>query len=168
MVNTVRRVECWSRIIAFQPPLRWRRPRGRGVMDASRRMVPRQRRALARLKRAPFPADTVLMKSRSPARIAAPWIVAIVVIAGLSSCGSKVVPTRPSPGPPRTYRMGFSAIPPKADFALLLQSLEMWRTRSDAAIMHISPPWDTLLAGYSADSAVIKLHLDLANYFKGS
>jgi len=108
------------------------------------------------------------MRTRSRARALALAIGAILAIAGSWSCGSKVAPNRPTPGPPRSYRMGFSAIPPKADFALLIQSLEMWRTRSDAAIMHISPPWDTLLAGYSADSAVIKLHVDLANYFKGT
>ena len=64
--------------------------------------------------------------------------------------------------------MGFSAIPPRNDFTVLLAALEMWRTRSDAAIMHVDPPWDTLLAGYSADSAVINLHQGLADYFKGS
>lgn len=108
------------------------------------------------------------MRHCSWTRLAALLAMAILTIAGASACGKKVAPTGPSPGPPRTYRMGFSAIPPKADFALLIAALEMWRTRSDAAIMHISPPWDTLLAGYSADSAVIKLHLDLANYFKGT
>ena len=94
--------------------------------------------------------------------------LAALLLAGLSGCGSKVAPTAPSPGPPRTYRMGFSAIPPRADFNLLVAALEMWRTRSDAAIMHVDPPWDTLLAGYPADSAVIKLHLGLADYFKAS
>jgi hypothetical protein len=64
--------------------------------------------------------------------------------------------------------MGFSAIPPRNDFAVLFQALEMWRTRSDAAILHVDPPWDTLLAGYPADSAVIKLHKGLVDYYKGS
>lgn len=94
-------------------------------------------------------------------------VLAAIVLAG-AGCGSKVAPTAPGAGPPRTYRMGFSAIPPRADFNLLLAALEMWRTRSDAAIMHVDPPWDTLLAGYPADSAVIKVHLGLADYFKGS
>ena len=92
---------------------------------------------------------------------------AALALAALAGCGSKV--TNPPAGPtPRTYRMGFSAIPPRNDFATLVAALEMWRTRSDAAIMHVDPPWDTLLAGYSADSAVIKLHLGLAQYYKGS
>lgn len=94
--------------------------------------------------------------------------LAALLLAGLTGCGSRVGPTAPSPGPPRTYRMGFSAIPSRADFNLLLAALEMWRPRSDAAIMHVDPPWDTLLAGYPADSAVIQTHLGLADYFKGS
>jgi hypothetical protein len=92
---------------------------------------------------------------------------AALLALAVSGCGSKVTPTAPTPAP-RSYRMGFSAIPPRADFDLLLAALEKWRTRSDAAIMHVDPPWDTLLAGYPVDSAVIKLHLGLADYFKGS
>lgn len=101
-------------------------------------------------------------------RLAALLLMAILMVVGASACGKRVVPTGPSPGPPRTFRMGFSGIPPRADFSLLVAALEMWRPRSDAAIMHISPPWDTLLAGYSSDSAVIKLHKGLADYYKGS
>lgn len=93
---------------------------------------------------------------------------AALLAAALAGCGSRVTTAAPGAGPPRTYRMGFSAIPPRADFDLLIAALEMWRPRSDAAIMHVDPPWDTLLAGYPADSAVIKLHLGLADYFKGS
>ena len=108
----------------------------------------------------------MVMRHGHRTRLAALSAIAILLIAGASACSKHV--TAPVVRPPRTYRMGFSAIPPKADFALLIASLDMWRTRSDAAIMHISPAWDTLLAGYSADSVVIKLHLDLANYFKAS
>ena len=90
------------------------------------------------------------------------------LVVSLAGCGSKGAPGAPAPAAPRTYRMGFSAIPPRADFSVLMAALEMWRTRSDAAIMHVDPPWDTLLAGYPADSAVIKTQLGLADYYKGS
>jgi hypothetical protein len=63
--------------------------------------------------------------------------------------------------------MGFSAIPPRADFATLLASLEMWSHRADAAIMHISLPWDTLLKGARVDSAVILTQKGLADYYRG-
>jgi hypothetical protein len=95
--------------------------------------------------------------------------LACLGLALLAGCGSKVAPTVPGTPSPRTFRMGFSGIPPRPqDFPLLLASLEMWRPRSDAAIMHVDPPWDTLLAGYPADSAVIKVHLGLADYYKNS
>jgi hypothetical protein len=94
--------------------------------------------------------------------------LAATLLGASAGCSKKVAPNAPTPGTGRTYRMGFSAIPPKADFALLIAALEMWRTRSDAAIMHVSPPWDTLLAGYPVDSAVILLHQGLADYYKGS
>jgi len=89
------------------------------------------------------------------------------LVALAAGCGSKVAPSNPGASP-RTYRMGFSAIPPRNDFAVLIQALEMWRTRSDAAILHVDPPWDTLIAGYPADSAVIKLHLGLVQYYRAS
>jgi hypothetical protein len=112
------------------------------------------------------PAENPFMRHALRMHHAALLVLALAIPA-LAGCGSKVASPATGPGP-RTYRMGFSAIPPRADFTVLLAALEMWRTRSDAAIMHVDPPWDTLLAGYSADSAVIKLHQGLADYFKGS
>ena len=62
--------------------------------------------------------------------------------------------------------MGFSAIPPKLDEQVLLANLAMWTARSDAAIMHISPPWAALLSGVSATAAVNANELPLANYYR--
>ncbi len=62
--------------------------------------------------------------------------------------------------------MGFSAIPPKNDFATILASLAMWTGRADGAILHISPPWTALLAGIPADSAVRADPLGLATYYR--
>jgi len=117
------------------------------------------------VNRLDYPAENHPMRQPPGIRRAALVALALVLLPALAGCGSKVA--TPTAGP-RTYRMGFSAIPPRADFNLLLAALEMWRTRSDAAIMHVDPPWDTLLAGYPADSAVIHVHLGLADYFKGS
>lgn len=75
-------------------------------------------------------------------------------------------PIEPPPGPSRSWRMGFSAIPPKPDQNVLLANLEMWTARSDAAIMHISPPWAALLSGVSATAAVNANELPLANYYR--
>jgi len=72
----------------------------------------------------------------------------------------------PASGAPRTYRMGFSAIPPTNDFATLLLALEMWSRRADGAILHVSPPWEGLIAGIPADSLVRGNELGLANYYR--
>lgn len=119
------------------------------------------------LNATPYPADTVRMRLRSRLRFAALAAAAILLSATLASCGKKVV-TKPTQQPPRSWRMGFSGIPPNNDFPTAIAALEMWRTRSDAAIMHISPAWDTLLAGYSADSVVMKVHVGLADYYKAT
>jgi hypothetical protein len=87
---------------------------------------------------------------------------------GLMACSGKVKhPTSPgTPAPPRRYRMGFSAIPPRPEFALLLASLDLWTRRADAAILHVSPPWTALLAGAAADSAVRAVHQGLVDYYR--
>jgi len=139
-----------------------RRERGSGLAAESARRAPLTRQNSGRL-RAENTSVIRLIAIRAACAVAL-----IALVAGLAGCGSKGAPGAPAPAPPRTYRMGFSAIPPRADFNVLMAALEMWRTRSDAAIMHVDPPWDTLLAGYPPDSAVIKTQLGLADYYKGS
>ena len=46
----------------------------------------------------------------------------------------------------RTYRMGFQSSAPRPDITLYLESLSLWTARSDAAIISIQVPWDSLLA----------------------
>lgn len=66
----------------------------------------------------------------------------------------------------RAWRMGFSAIPPRANEADLLAALAMWIPRSDAAILHISPPWAALLSGTSAAAAVEANELPLVRHYR--
>ena len=74
--------------------------------------------------------------------------------------------TNPAPRP-RTFRLGFSAIPPKPDQAILLQSLNLWTSsHADAAIMHISVPYLALLNGVTAPQEVRGNELGLANYYR--
>ena len=73
--------------------------------------------------------------------------------------------TSPS-GPSRSYRMGFSPLPPRADPAIVLPNLEMWTARADAGIMHVQLPWAAMLAGSSATAEVTKDPLGVANYYR--
>lgn len=63
--------------------------------------------------------------------------------------------------------MGFSAIPPRPDQAVTLQSLNLWTSsHADAAIMHISVPYLALLSGLTAPQEVRGNELGLANYYR--
>jgi len=75
-------------------------------------------------------------------------------------------PTSRDPVETRTYRMGFSAIPPTTNQATAVASLDMWSRRADAAIMHIDVQWAAMLAGNSATTAARANALDLANYYR--
>jgi hypothetical protein len=74
-------------------------------------------------------------------------------------------PNVPSNGT-RSYMMGFSAIPPRLDINVLLQALDIWTRRADAAIMHVDVPWAEMLAGTSAEDALRKNGVDLEHYYR--
>lgn len=79
----------------------------------------------------------------------------------LFGCGSDTEPS----GQTRTYRMGFSAIPPRQD--LVFQNLELWSQRADAAILHVSVPYAKLLAGMSASAIIAGDIQAVVNYHRG-
>jgi hypothetical protein len=89
----------------------------------------------------------------------------VLLIAAFAGCGGKSS-TAPAPAPPRGYLMGFSAIAPRADLNLIIQTVQMWSTRADAAIIHSEPPWDSLLAGVPAESLVTRERVELVNFFR--
>ena len=68
--------------------------------------------------------------------------------------------------PARTFRMGFSAIPPKATQESALATIDAWTRRADGAIMHISVPYRALLTGTSATTYANTVDLPLANYYR--
>ena len=69
-------------------------------------------------------------------------------------------------GATRTYRMGFSGIPPRNDLPTAIAAIDMWSLRADAAIMSFELPWDSLLAGVSVNALVIRDQEQLANYYR--
>ncbi len=85
-------------------------------------------------------------------------IAALLAVACSDSAG-------PAP-PARTYRMGFSAIPPRNDSTIVVAAIDNWAKHADAAIMHVSPPWAAMLAGHSPAGLVDTLEVPLANYFR--
>lgn len=63
--------------------------------------------------------------------------------------------------------MGFSALPPRADTALLIPTLTLSTQHSDAGLVQLSIPWTVLLGGISAAQEVRVVRLPLANYYRG-
>jgi hypothetical protein len=93
---------------------------------------------------------------------------ALIVLAGalsLPACGHDT-PASASNMPSRTYRMGFSALPPRNDNAVILASIDLWSRRADAAIISLEPPWTELLAGIDPAVYVSAVYVPLANVFR--
>ena len=97
------------------------------------------------------------------------WTVAALMAIAVAACPRAA---REPPEPPmssagsRSYRMGFSVVPPKPDLKIALQSLEIWTRHVDAAIMHLDVPWALLLAGKSPQDALRKDGVDLEHYYR--
>ncbi|MBI4535315.1 MAG: hypothetical protein HY708_03490 [Ignavibacteriae bacterium] len=80
----------------------------------------------------------------------------VILLLALCSHGCKNDGTlAPAVTRPRTYRMGFSGIPPSADLPLAIAAIDMWSLRAEAAIMSFELPWDSLLAGVFPESLVV-------------
>ena len=93
-------------------------------------------------------------------------ILSIALIAMCSSgCGADSV--GPSDPPTRPFKMGFSALPPRLDQNVLVQSLELWTRRADLAIVHEELPWTDLLAGVPSDSILAREKDGLIAYYRG-
>ena len=95
------------------------------------------------------------------------WLIPCTAACVLAVCGCNAKnPTSRDPVATRTYRMGFSAIPPTTNQATAVASLDMWSKRADAAIMHVDVQWAALLGGTSATTAARANALDLASYYR--
>ena len=67
----------------------------------------------------------------------------------------------------RTYRMGFQNSAPRYDdFNLVIQSLQLWSQRADAAMITTEVPWDSLYAGKSAQQYVTNNYQGLVDYYR--
>ena len=91
----------------------------------------------------------------------------LTVAVALASCSTCSTEPSESNAPTRSYRMGFSPLPPRPDGLAVFNSLEMWTRRADAGIMHVQLPWAAMLAGSTAATEVAKDPLQVANYYRG-
>ena len=94
---------------------------------------------------------------------------AVVLAALLAACGGgDGGAVAPDPTlPPRTYVMGFSAVPPRIDPALVPGVIDLFARRADAGLILQEPPWAELLAGQDPEALVRANPLGIADYFRG-
>lgn len=95
-------------------------------------------------------------------RLTAP--LALLLGTLLAGCGSD---SSGPGGPTRPYLMGFSAIPPRPDTAILLPTLTLAAQHADAGLIQLSVPWQTLLEGVAAPVEVRTVRLPLADFYRG-
>jgi hypothetical protein len=83
----------------------------------------------------------------------------------LAGCGGS--PTvAPVAGATRTWRMGFSANPPRPSVDVALQGIGVWSQRADLAIVHEDVPWAALLAGSTPDAIIDRDQGPLVGFYR--
>lgn len=93
-------------------------------------------------------------------------ILACATVLAALACGNSSTAPPPDTGPTRSFRMGFSGIPPRADLNQAIAAIDMWSQRADAAIISRELPWDSLLAGVPPETLVVRNDAPLADYFR--
>lgn len=102
------------------------------------------------------------MPRLATATASAALLLGLALAAG---CGSD--PAGPiAPAQTRTYRMGFSAIPPRPELAAVIETVDRMAQHSDVALIFGEPPWDSLLAGVVPADYVARERKPLADYFR--
>lgn len=62
--------------------------------------------------------------------------------------------------------MGFAHIPPRLDIASVLRTIDMWTSRSDAALLPLTPPWRAMLADTHPAVIIRREHLELVKLYR--
>ncbi|HET7188927.1 MAG TPA: hypothetical protein VFI52_12275 [Gemmatimonadaceae bacterium] len=91
-------------------------------------------------------------------------LLTAVSLGSLMSCAS--AGTEPSGLATRTYRMGFSPLPPRLTTPEVLRTIDSVSRHADAALMSVEIPWVALLADTSAALLVRRDQLPVAQLFQ--
>jgi len=93
-----------------------------------------------------------------------------VILRGLLACavvGSCAAQgTDPGSGATRTYRMGFSSLPPRLTIPEVLQTIDSISRHGDAALMVVDIPWAALLADTSPAFLVRREHYPISQRYQ--
>ncbi len=92
-------------------------------------------------------------------------IIRFLVIIGLTLACKKHGTTQSTAGG-RTYRMGFATSAPQPNINEIIQSLNLWPSHADAAIISTEVPWDSLLNGEDPVAYVIQNYQYLVSVYR--
>jgi hypothetical protein len=84
--------------------------------------------------------------------------------ATLLGCGSSS--DDPPPASTRTWRMGFSGMPPRITLADVIRTIDTWSPRAELAAIHEELPWTDLLGGMSPDAILQRDKVGLVDYYR--
>lgn len=92
----------------------------------------------------------------------------IMLVCGAQTCESTTDPVPPENPEPlsRSYRMGFSAIPPRLETVAVLQTVDSFLPRADATMLLLNMPWRDMLQGASARTIVREHELELVQLYR--
>ena len=93
-----------------------------------------------------------------------PLLGLIVCFLSLAACNGDAATSSRLPG--RTYRLGFSALPPRLETPLVLRTIDEMSRHADAALVPLTPPWKGLLADTSAALLVRRDQLGLIQLYR--
>src|SRR5687767_16040537 len=86
-----------------------------------------------------------------------------VALATIIGCASAAEPIRTMT---RTYRMGFSSLPPRLTVPEVLRTIDSVGRHADGALMVVDVPWKALLEGTVASQLVRRDNLPVAQLFR--
>lgn len=89
-------------------------------------------------------------------------LLTLALVLSCASSGTEPTDTRP----PRTYRMGFSSLPPRLTIPEVLRTIDSVSKHADGALMVVEVPWKALLADSSAAQLVRRDNLPVAQLFR--
>lgn len=98
-------------------------------------------------------------------------MIAGPALAGLGACGGGGGSSSGSPplqpAATRTWKLGFSPMPPRPVVEAVIGGIDRWSQRAELAILHEELPWADLLAGMSPDAILERDRIELVNYLRG-
>jgi len=89
-------------------------------------------------------------------------LLACVAVLVLTGCGGG----QSSSTETRTWRMGFSVVPPRLTTAAVIEGIDRWSLRAEYAAIHEELPWTDLLGGMSPDDILDRYKVQLVAYMR--